>query len=56
MLVAARSYRERVLEGFELLGERELFESSTLPVPPIADLQLIYEGEPSSPRSLRAEE
>jgi hypothetical protein len=50
-LVAARSYLERVLDGFDLLGERKLFEASTLSWPPLAELEVIYAVPPASPRS-----
>lgn len=50
-LVASRSYLERVLDGFDLLGGRKLFEASTFGWPPLAELEVIYAVPPAWPRS-----
>jgi cation transport regulator ChaC len=55
-LVVARSYYERVAEGFELLGQRDAFARLTAPpLAPVADLVLIRDAPVAQPRATAAD-
>jgi cation transport regulator ChaC len=51
-LVAARGYIERVVAGFDVLGERETFSRLTAPLlAPVADLVLVRHAPVAEPRA-----
>jgi hypothetical protein len=52
-LVVARAYQERVLAGFERLGQRAEFEAGTPAGPPLADLAVVTDTAPAAPRATR---
>jgi cation transport regulator ChaC len=53
-LAIASSYYERVLAGFDLLGQRQRFERSTAPLPaPVADLEMVLAAPRAEPGSWR---
>jgi hypothetical protein len=50
-LAIASSYHERVLAGFDALGQRELFDRLTAPMPgPIIDLEVVLHAPRAEPR------
>ena len=50
----ASSYLERVVAGFERLGERERFEQLTAPMPaPVVDLEVVLHEPRAEPRATR---
>ena len=53
-LAVASSYRERVMTGFELLGQRRRFDALTEPARvPVADLEVVHRAPVAEPRSAR---
>ena len=47
----ASTYLERVLAGFEALGERERFERLTTPMPaPVVELEVVFHAPRAEPR------
>jgi cation transport regulator ChaC len=51
-LAIASSYHERVLEGFDRLGQRDRFARLTAPPPaPVADLEVVLAAPRAEPRS-----
>jgi hypothetical protein len=49
-LAIASSYYERVLEGFDLLGQRELFARLTAPLPaPVVELEVVLHAPRAEP-------
>lgn len=51
-LAIASSYHERVLAGFEALGQRDRFTRLTAPAPaPVADLEVVLAAPRAEPRS-----
>jgi len=50
----ASSYHERVLAGFDLLGQRDRFARLTAPPPaPVADLEVVLDAARAEPRATR---
>lgn len=53
-LAIASSYLERVLAGFDALGQRDRFDRLTAPAPaPVADLEVVLAAPRAEPRSTR---
>jgi hypothetical protein len=51
-LAIASDYYERVLAGFDLLGQRALFDHSTAPMPaPVVELAVVLAGPRAEPSS-----
>jgi gamma-glutamylcyclotransferase (GGCT)/AIG2-like uncharacterized protein YtfP len=51
----ASSYLERVVAGFERLGQRERFEQLTAPMPaPVLDLEVVLHADRAEPRRSKA--
>lgn len=54
-MVVARSYYDRVVQGFELLGQLEQFFGLTAPLPvPLATLEMVQHAARAEPRSARS--
>lgn len=51
-LVISRRYRDDVMAGFDLLGQRARFQATTAASPPVAELEVVYAAAPPSPRAV----
>jgi cation transport regulator ChaC len=56
-LAIASTYHERVLAGFDRLGQRELFDRLTAPMPaPVLDLEVVLAAPRAEPSSARLDD